>query len=113
MAIPKISSKHYFKFTSNKPWIAQVKASIDADWEEISLIKKDTPKNKIIAEMKSLECLPPIGISSEKKVDFYDKVRAFVPEEFKDILCPKPSETERSEVKITRAKRRKTKQDKV
>jgi hypothetical protein len=113
VVIPKISSKHYFKFTSNKPWIAQVKASIDADWEEISLIKKDTPKNKIIAEMKSLECLPPIGISSEKKVDFYDKVRAFVPEEFKDILCPKPSETERSEVKITRAKRRKTKQDKV
>ena len=116
VVIPKIASKHYFKFTSNKPWIALIKSSIDDDWDEVSLIKKSTSRNKkakITARIKSLKCLPPVGISSEKKVDFYDKVRVFVPEEFKSILCPKPSETEYAEVKMARAKKRKTKQQKA
>lgn len=114
--IPKITTKHYFKFTSNKPWIAIVKSNIDSDWEEISLIKKNTSPNikaMIVERIKSLKCLPPVGISNEKKVDFYDKIRNFIPEEFKNILCPKPSEIERAEVKMARVKKRKTKQQKV
>lgn len=106
VAIPKIASRYYFKFTSNKPWIALVKSSIDAEWEEVSLFTRNK-KVKIAARIKSLKNLPPVGISSEKKVDFYDKVRVFVPEEFKGILCPKPSEAERAEVKMGRAKKRK------
>ncbi len=116
MAIPKIASKHYFKFTSNKPWVALVKSSLDDDWEEISLIKKNTSKvqkAKISVRINSLKCLPSVGISSEKKVDFYDNIRNFVPDEFKNILCPKPSEIEREEVKIAKAKKRKIKQEKI
>jgi len=116
VAIPKIASKHYFKFRSNKPWIALVKSKLNADWEEVSLIKKNTPnrcKAKISARIKLLKCLPPVGISIEKKIDFYDKIRVFIPEEFKNILCPKPSEIERTEVKMARAKKRKTKPQKT
>lgn len=115
IAVPKIAGKHYFKFTSDKPWITTVKSDTDADWEDISLIEKGAPKNVtdiIDARIKSLKCLPPVGISSEKKVDFYDKIRVFVPKEFKNILCPEPSESERAEVKIARSKKRKTKQEK-
>lgn len=112
MVIPKISSKSYFKFTSNKPWIVQVKSSIDADWDEVSLIKRNTSTKKITARINTQKCLPPEGVSSEKKVDFYDKVSAFVPEEFKSILCPKPSEAERNEVKLKKSKKRKMKQQK-
>jgi hypothetical protein len=116
VAIPQIASQHYFKFTSDKPWIALIKSNLDDDWEEVSLIKKNTPRNekaKISARIKVLKCLPPVGISTEKKVDFYDKIRAFVPEEFKNILCPKPTETERTKVKTARAKKRKAKQQKI
>lgn len=114
--IPQIASKHYFKFTSNKPWIALVKSNLDDNWEEVSLINKSTHLSyiaKISDRLKFLKCLPPVGISTEKKVDFYDKIRVFVPEEFKNILCPKPTETERTKVKMARAKKRKTKQQKT
>lgn len=110
VSIPKIASKYYFKFTSKKPWLVDVKSNIDDDWEEVSLIKKSISikeKTIILDRIRNLKCLPPIGISNDKKVDFYDKVRAFVPEEFKNILCPKPSEYERMQVKIAKAKKRK------
>ena len=116
VAIPQIASKHYFKFMSDKPWIALVKSNIDDNWEEVSLVKKNTHQSeraKISARIELLKCLPPVGISIEKKVDFYDKIRGFVPEEFKDILCPKPTKTERAKVKMARAKKRKTKQQKT
>ena len=109
-AIPKIANKHYFKFTSDNPWTALVKSNLDADWKEVSLIKKNTPGNekaKLSARIKLLKCLPPVGVSTEKKVDFHDKIRVFVPEEFKSVLCPKPSEIERAEAKMARAKKRK------
>jgi len=80
------------------------------------LINKSTLlsyKAKISGRIKLLKCLPPVGISTEKKVDFYDKIRVFVPEEFKNILCPKPTETERAIVAMARAKKRKTKQQKT
>ena len=30
------------------------------------------------------------GIALEKQIDLYKKVRKYVPDEFKDVLCPKP-----------------------
>jgi len=67
VAIPKIASKHYFKFMSDKPWIALVKSNLDDNWEEVSLIKKNTHQServKISARIKLLKHLPPVGIST-------------------------------------------------
>ncbi len=107
--IPKISSKYYFKFKSKTPWVVQTKSNLNDEWNDFSLIKKNVSIAQVVHPIESLKSLPFIGISSEKKVDFYDKVRAFVPNEFRESLCPKPSEEERVNVKNIKAKKRKTK----
>jgi hypothetical protein len=110
VAIPKIGSNYYFKFSSAKPWVVHVRSSNDSAWAELQLMKENTPikkKEEIEAQIQSLKHLDPIGISCEKKVDFYDKIRKFVPEKFKDTLCPKPTKIEREKAKGTKSQKRK------
>ena len=41
-----------------------------------------------------LKKLVPPGVALQKQWNLYKKMRKFVPDEFKDILCPKPYENE-------------------
>jgi len=86
-----ITDYHYFLFKNSHPGIVSVKKHLNDPWTEHHLIKKTVN----ISDLRTNNSFKPSllvapGIALEKQIDLYKKVRKYVPDEFKDVLCPKP-----------------------
>ncbi len=91
--LPEIRNYHYFLFATDKPAIVGVKENLNDEWTEYFLLKP--PLNQSNAKSQcnvNLNPLHPTGLNRIKQIDLYEKVRKFVPDEFKDVLCPKPKD---------------------
>lgn len=89
--IPNITGYHHFYFDASRPGIIKLKENVNSTWTEKNILKIKTSDAKACAKkLKFSNCIPP-GLPPIKQLDLYDKVRKYVPEEYKDILCPKPS----------------------
>ena len=86
-----ITNYHYFLFEDSHPGIVSVKKHLNNPWTEHLLLKKTVSISDFRTNnsFKPSLLVPP-GIAYEKQIDLYKKVRKYVPDEFKDVLCPKP-----------------------
>jgi len=90
--LPRITDYHYFLFKASTPGVISVKKQLNDPWTGHLLLKKSLN----VSDLKSKNLFSPRllvapGIANEKQIGLYEKVRKYVPDEFKNILCPKPS----------------------
>ena len=103
--IPKISIYHYFGFTKGK---LNMKTTVDSSTEEQKVLsnlkKKDTDEvrqnwvNILETQFPEMENTP--GLAEIKQVELFTKWRPFVPEEFKNEICPEPPKAVLDKVKL-------------
>lgn len=86
--LKNITKYHHFKFTSTAKGVVSVKHLADTEEVNISLLKN--PKH-CFSTVTLPDTIQPPGLSDERKVYLYEKIREFVSEEAKDIVCPRPS----------------------
>ena len=69
---------------------------------------KNIPSDQRASLLSSfeLEEMEPPGLKEIKKVELYTKWRKFVPEQFQDIICPKPPDAVEQRVKDDRKERK-------
>ena len=86
--VPNITKMHHFEFTSTS-LTGQVKCrpTTDDDWLAIDLLK--TGKEQLLAD--GLPSVIPAGGLSQKRCAYlYSDIRPFVPDAYKEVLCPPP-----------------------
>jgi len=91
--LPEIRNYHYFLFDTDRPGIVSVKENLRDEWIEYFLLKP--PLNQSNAKSQCVVRPNPLksqGLNRIKQINLYEKVRKFVPDEFKDIICPKPTD---------------------
>ncbi len=94
-----ISYQQEFKFDKNHFGEVSYRSGQGFRWQSQILFKNKSGKlPKVFSSLesirKSLNVLKSPGISAKKQWDLYKKVRKYVPDEFVDDLCPKPTLTE-------------------
>lgn len=89
--IPNITSYHHFYFSASCPGIVKLKENTNSLWTNLNILKVNALEAKASAKNLNFPNSIPPGLSDTKKLELYEKVRKYVPEEYKDILCPKPS----------------------
>jgi hypothetical protein len=101
-----IQNNHVFSVSSEEPTKMIVKTSDDADPVVMDLkLSTKVHNNDRATELENYILTPiqPPGLKEIKQVELYSKFRRFVPEEFKDIICPKPSDEILSNIKQARS----------
>jgi hypothetical protein len=89
--LPKILSSQEFEMDSARKGILRYRERSKNSWQETQLNKKEIPDFPSIKNVENvLTQLKQPGISEKKQKHLYEKVRKYVPEEFQDIICPKP-----------------------
>ena len=104
-SIPKISIYHYFSFTKGK---LKMKTTVDSSAEEhkvLSNLKKKDTDETLQNWVNILETQFPVmvstpGLAEIKQVELFTKWRPFVPEEFKNEICPEPPKAVLDKVKL-------------
>lgn len=93
--LPKILSFQEFKMDATYKGTLRYRERQKDSWQKTQLYYKKLPDD--FSSMQNVQDvliqLKPPGISEEKQKDLYEKVRKYVPEEFKDSICPKPIAT--------------------
>ena len=80
----------HFRFDSSTPGVIHVRheaegvettldLGLDPDW---------APSSRVLPHV-----LPPSGLSFERRTYLYEKIREFVPEELRDVVCRRPEHT--------------------
>jgi hypothetical protein len=89
--LPEIINYHYFLFETDRPGIVSVKENLRDEWTEYYLLKPPLNQSnaKFQCNVKPSSLQSP-GINRTKQINLYEKVRKFVPDEFKDVICAKP-----------------------
>jgi hypothetical protein len=86
----------------------------NSDMDSVSCMSPENPDERIKyalsvkkrkVETVELKSLTPPGFSIEKKVDFYNKIRHYIPPQFLLDLCPEPTVTEILEIKKLKSSR--------
>jgi len=94
--LPGISFQQEFKFHKDHFGIVSYRNCHGSEWQSYSLLKSKSRKlPKAFSSIESiknrLNVLKPPGIQAKKQWDLFKKLRKYVPDEFKDELCPGPS----------------------
>ena len=83
-----ITQMHHFHFTASAPGFVKVK-NTSADSEKIIKLLKDLSWRPIQLPQ---QVIPP-GLSLERQWYLHDRIREFCPEDCRDLVCPKPTES--------------------
>ena len=112
-----VNKNHIFKSVQTKPGILITETIKDVDVKEQNLIKlsknaaggQKSGRARIINGKKLKNEKRP-GLRDIKQVDLYEKWGPLVPAQFRDEICPKPSDKIIKSVKEERKAKRNTKQ---
>ena len=86
--VPQIRAMHHFEFSSTSlDATVKFRRATDDDWQQMSLLK--TGKEQVI-EAGLPAIIPPGGISERRAAYLHSDIRPFVPDAYKDTLCPPP-----------------------
>ena len=88
--IKSVKKFRHFRFDLSTPGVVHVRheaegvettldLGLDPDW---------APSSRVL-----LHVLPPSGLSFERRTYLYEKIREFVPEELRDVVCCRPEHT--------------------
>jgi len=113
-AIKAISKYHYFHYTEGKLIKKITVESQSEDTETLSKLKKRSTDEERKAWATILkQQFPDIdnapGLAEIKQVELFTKWKPFVPEEFKDIICPEPPKAVLDKVKLDKRNKAKSK----
>ncbi len=103
-----IQKNHYFVVHSNAPTSMISKTYINDENETTFNFHKDTPHRAVLLETYTLEHLNAPGIRDIKQVELWKNWRQYIPDPYKDIMCPEP--TKEVVDKIQKDKSRKQKE---
>jgi hypothetical protein len=100
--MPGISYQQEFRFSQDHFGEIFYRSGQGFRWQSQMLLKNKSRKlPKAVSSLETIkQCLKVLkapGISTEKQWDLYKKVRKYVPDKFKDELCPKPKVAESKE----------------
>jgi len=84
--IAGIKNNHYFSFHSEHPGQVEIKEHSEAPVSRICMTAVSTPCSEKPAK------ITPDGLSHDRKLYLYEKIRQFCSDETKDIFCPEPTE---------------------
>ncbi len=88
-AFKGIKSLHHLVFSSSTPGIAMVREFTDSPQVQFKLFTKDH-----LNWAPSPDDLPPViqppGLSEERRLYLFEKIREFCPPDCQDIVCPDP-----------------------
>lgn len=88
--IPNITTYHHFKFYQTKPAKVDVQEYSDSPTVTINILKKDkTPWDASSDDLPAT--VMPTGLSEERQVYLYEKIREYCSPSCRDLVCPKPS----------------------
>lgn len=90
-AFQGIRKIQHFRFSGASPGLVFARAACDESETEYNLLKRGVQKDRFKADNLPPVITPP-GISDTRAKYLYDEVREFVSTEFRDILCPSPTE---------------------
>jgi hypothetical protein len=90
----------------SNPTIIYTKVSDDADVEVLDLKVLVQNRDRSL-QRHVLTPIPAPGLKEIKQVEMYSKLRKFVPEEFRDEICPRPSQQVIDNIKKTRSEKAK------
>lgn len=86
--IPGITSYHLFRFSVENPGICDVRLYSDSETISVNLLKDPlwAPGPNLLPPI-----IPPIGLSEERQLYLYERIRPFCSPQCQDLVCPKPS----------------------
>ncbi|ELT90677.1 hypothetical protein CAPTEDRAFT_189695 [Capitella teleta] len=80
-----IKKMHHFKFDSATPGVVLFRENSDAEWASFNIF------NSLDLPQRDPKPIPPPGLDRKRIEYLYHSIRPYVPEEFKDIVCPPPA----------------------
>lgn len=100
--LPGISYQREFKFHKEKFGVVHYRSSHGKKWQTYQLLQNKyikLPKeiSSLVSIKKHLKIMKPPGVPLKKQWNLFKKLRKYVPDELKDVLCPKPNEPESSD----------------
>ena len=99
---PKVQSYQIFKSINtdmNKIFCMSLKD--DIHWDEYCLLLSKRKK----VNTEELVAMKPVGFPLEKQVDFYNKIKQYIPSAYHETLCPKPTDSEILEIRKLKSSR--------
>jgi hypothetical protein len=97
---------HVFWVEDSNPTTIYTKVSGEADVEVLNLAVPLQNRDRSL-QRHVLTLIPAPGLKEIKQVEMYSKFRKFVPEEFQDEICPRPSQQVIDNIKKTRSEKAK------
>ena len=100
-----VNKNHMFWATRDNPTVLHTKEyrdSVEHPEQEMEKGKASHEVRKNKMGNYQFEKLQPPGLKEIKMVELYKKWRSFMPEEFQDIICPKPPDDVLSRIKRVR-----------
>lgn len=91
-AFEGIKTLHHLVFSSSSPGEVLVRKESDGEVEKLKILSKAHLNWRPSPNDLPDEVLPP-GMSRERRVYLFEKIREFVPEESRDKVCPSPDAT--------------------
>lgn len=89
-----IKKWHHLRFNRSHPGVAFVRTSSDEEEKEINFLS-DKNWRPSLSDLRPI--ISPPGLSWERQIYLYEKIREFCRDEVQDIMCPKPSDYDESE----------------
>ena len=95
--LPKILSFQQFEMDATRPGILRYRVHHTESWQETCIFKADIERlpvefSSFDAIQQILARLSPPGIPVKKQHVLYKKVRKYVPTEYQDLICPRPTD---------------------
>lgn len=89
--IPLITNYHHFKIEKEKRGEVILKRDVDAEEEQVFIMKKDFPYSELKRPKRLPKKLMPQGLSAERQQYLYDKISMHIPNASdRNDTCPKP-----------------------
>jgi hypothetical protein len=100
--LPHILSFQQFEMDASRPGRLRYRQHHTEEWQETGIFQSGIaglPRELSSFEtiQHALTALPPPGIPVKKQHVLYDKVRKYVPQAYRDIVCPRPSDYQEKE----------------
>jgi hypothetical protein len=93
--LPNINQYHHFLFSAKHPGIVRVQEFANSPFTEFNLWKDKDRIAENIKEIRTLvfPILTPSPMEFKRQEYLYQNIRPLLPEVFRDITCPRPSQS--------------------
>ena len=88
-----LTKQHHFYFSSEHKGIVKVKEYATSDTTEHTILLRNSTwlnsSDQLHSELPPV--ITPLGLSEERQLYLYEKIREFCREDVRDLVCPRPN----------------------